>query len=223
MVFPESSSLMAWSSPRWCLLHSPLFWHYFHSSSIAPITPSGIHSFYRQFVLLILKVFCSVLYHVLFSFFNLEKEAPLCNFNVQITVVEEVMVEEAEVITIQYVKFVARLGILLLPVIFSSTTILILHNLLSMAMVVVLRPNANPTSTTYIASPQIVTDLSWYIDSGATNLITSDLSNLTLQNDYKGKEKIIVGNGAIFISLILVQYALILLINLYYLIRFYML
>ena len=32
------------------------------------------------------------------------------------------------------------------------------------------------------------------MDSGATNHITTDLSNLSLQHDYKGKEKIFVGN-----------------------------
>lgn len=33
------------------------------------------------------------------------------------------------------------------------------------------------------------------MDSGATNHITTDLNNLSLQHDYKGKENIIVGNG----------------------------
>ena len=33
------------------------------------------------------------------------------------------------------------------------------------------------------------------MDSGATNHNTADLNNLSLQNDYKGKDKITVGNG----------------------------
>lgn len=39
-------------------------------------------------------------------------------------------------------------------------------------------------------------DQNWYVDSGATNHMTADLQNLVIQNDYKGKGKLIVGNGS---------------------------
>ena len=39
-------------------------------------------------------------------------------------------------------------------------------------------------------------DQNWYVDSGATNHVTSDLQNLSIQQDYKGKGKLTVGNGS---------------------------
>jgi len=36
---------------------------------------------------------------------------------------------------------------------------------------------------------------SWVVDSGATNHITSNLSNLSLQSPYNGNDKVAVGNG----------------------------
>ena len=50
-------------------------------------------------------------------------------------------------------------------------------------------------TSAFVASPQTVGDASWYVESGATNHITADLNNLSLQRDYKGKDKITVGNG----------------------------
>lgn len=38
---------------------------------------------------------------------------------------------------------------------------------------------------------------SWFLDSGATNHVTSQLGNLTLQQDYYGKGKTAVGNGSL--------------------------
>ena len=35
----------------------------------------------------------------------------------------------------------------------------------------------------------------WYADSGATNHITNDLANLSLQSGYQGKDHVTVGNG----------------------------
>ena len=55
--------------------------------------------------------------------------------------------------------------------------------------------NSNGNHAGFVASSHTVDDSSWYMDSGATNHITANLNNLSLQNDYKGKEKIIVGNG----------------------------
>ncbi|PON63369.1 hypothetical protein TorRG33x02_276610 [Trema orientale] len=59
------------------------------------------------------------------------------------------------------------------------------------------RPQSGSSSTplTYVASSTTVNDPSWYIESGATDHITSDLANQTVSSDYKGKEKIQVGNS----------------------------
>ena len=46
-----------------------------------------------------------------------------------------------------------------------------------------------------MASPTIVNDPSWHIDDGATDHISADMNNLTQQDEYKGKEKVAVGNG----------------------------
>lgn len=43
---------------------------------------------------------------------------------------------------------------------------------------------------------QIQLGKAWYLDSGATNHVTSEMQNLSTRNDYKGKEKLIVGNGS---------------------------
>ena len=53
----------------------------------------------------------------------------------------------------------------------------------------------NSNATAFIASPETVNCPSWYVDSGATNHITADLNNLHVKDDYKGKGKIVVGNG----------------------------
>ncbi|KAL5766826.1 hypothetical protein ACOSP7_017443 [Xanthoceras sorbifolium] len=55
--------------------------------------------------------------------------------------------------------------------------------------------NAAHPNAACIASPSTVADPAWYIDSGATNHITADLNNLSLKNEYKGNEKLAVGNG----------------------------
>jgi hypothetical protein len=36
----------------------------------------------------------------------------------------------------------------------------------------------------------------WYTDSGASTHITPDLANLSIHNDYDGKDQVTVGNGA---------------------------
>lgn len=46
---------------------------------------------------------------------------------------------------------------------------------------------ADPINTDY--------DASWYVDSGATNHMTNDLSNLQLSTPYQGLEQVAVGNG----------------------------
>ncbi|KAL5856782.1 hypothetical protein ACOSQ3_004240 [Xanthoceras sorbifolium] len=47
----------------------------------------------------------------------------------------------------------------------------------------------------FYATPETVADQSWYVDSGATNHITADMNNLSMRSEYRGKEKLIVGNG----------------------------
>ncbi|GAA0163515.1 hypothetical protein LIER_19360 [Lithospermum erythrorhizon] len=37
---------------------------------------------------------------------------------------------------------------------------------------------------------------SWYVDSGASNHLTSDIQNMSLHNGYSGHDQITVGNGA---------------------------
>ena len=39
-------------------------------------------------------------------------------------------------------------------------------------------------------------DDNWYVDSGVTNHVTTNLQNLHLHQDYKGKGKLTVGNGS---------------------------
>ncbi|KAK1683876.1 hypothetical protein QYE76_044724 [Lolium multiflorum] len=52
--------------------------------------------------------------------------------------------------------------------------------------------SANTASTSYNAN----TDPSWYLDTGATDHITSDLDRLTVRERYTGNEQVHVGNGA---------------------------
>ena len=56
-------------------------------------------------------------------------------------------------------------------------------------------------NSAYIATPESVVDPAWYIDSGATNHITSNLNNLSIRSAYRGNEKLVVGNKhMLFIS-----------------------
>ncbi|KAL5746553.1 hypothetical protein ACOSP7_027699 [Xanthoceras sorbifolium] len=50
-------------------------------------------------------------------------------------------------------------------------------------------------STAYYATPETVCDQAWYPDSGATNHVTSDLNNLSTHSEYKGNDRLAVGNG----------------------------
>ena len=45
------------------------------------------------------------------------------------------------------------------------------------------------------ATPESVANSSWYQDSGATNHLTLDDSNLHSSIEYNGKKKIYMGNG----------------------------
>ena len=55
--------------------------------------------------------------------------------------------------------------------------------------------NPNQNYQTYFVSPKTVSDPSWYMGSGPTIHVTSYLNVLSLKNDYKGKGKLIIGNG----------------------------
>jgi histone deacetylase 1/2 len=51
--------------------------------------------------------------------------------------------------------------------------------------------------TAYLTSPSPHHDTNWYPDTGSTNHITNDLSNLSVQSEpYLGNDQIHVGNGA---------------------------
>lgn len=55
--------------------------------------------------------------------------------------------------------------------------------------------NTNRNSA-YVATPEVVADPSWLANSGASNHVTPDLSNLQIHTDYQGKEAQTVGNGS---------------------------
>ncbi|PON53451.1 hypothetical protein PanWU01x14_201710 [Parasponia andersonii] len=57
------------------------------------------------------------------------------------------------------------------------------------------QPGSSSIPSAYVASSTTINDPSLYIDSGAIDHITSDLTNLALSLDYKGEDKIPVGNG----------------------------
>ena len=59
------------------------------------------------------------------------------------------------------------------------------------------RPQANMVtpSTNSMMSPSDIIDNSWFADSGATNNVTSDLSQLSIHTDYNGEDHLVVGNG----------------------------
>lgn len=47
----------------------------------------------------------------------------------------------------------------------------------------------------YSASPDSVGNSEWLIDSGATNHITADQSNVSQKNEYHGGERLVISNG----------------------------
>lgn len=51
--------------------------------------------------------------------------------------------------------------------------------------------NFNP----FVATPKSVVGPNWYVDSGASNHVTPDTSNMTNPFEYGGKECVTVGNG----------------------------
>lgn len=51
------------------------------------------------------------------------------------------------------------------------------------------------SSSPSIATPQTLTDQTWYVDSGATNHMTADTNNLLMKSNYQGGSQVQVGNG----------------------------
>lgn len=49
-------------------------------------------------------------------------------------------------------------------------------------------------NSTFFAGPERVSDPCWYADSGATNHVTAEMENLQFNTEYKGKEKLMMGN-----------------------------
>lgn len=54
---------------------------------------------------------------------------------------------------------------------------------------------ATNVSNPFVATPELVVDPNWYVDSGASNHTTSNLNNMTHLVEYGGNETIKVGNG----------------------------
>ena len=46
-----------------------------------------------------------------------------------------------------------------------------------------------------LATPEVLTDENWYPDSGATNHLTAEVSNLMDKNEFHGLEQVHMGNG----------------------------
>ena len=51
-------------------------------------------------------------------------------------------------------------------------------------------------SQAYIASPTTVNDASWFLDSGATHLITSTIDSMNTNSEYSGIGKLALGDGS---------------------------
>lgn len=49
-------------------------------------------------------------------------------------------------------------------------------------------------STAYFATPESVCDPSWYEDKRATNHVAADLANLSMNSEYRGADRLAVGN-----------------------------
>lgn len=57
------------------------------------------------------------------------------------------------------------------------------------------QPPSDPTPQAFVATPDIVSDNAWYMDSGATQHIAKDSSQLQQYVPYHGSGKVCVGNG----------------------------
>ncbi|KAF7810391.1 Retrovirus-related Pol polyprotein from transposon TNT 1-94 [Senna tora] len=59
-----------------------------------------------------------------------------------------------------------------------------------------LRQRSSANMASMIASPELLSDSSWFPDSGATNHVTADGNNLMTSSEYMGLEQLHMGNGA---------------------------
>ncbi|KAF7841660.1 Retrovirus-related Pol polyprotein from transposon TNT 1-94 [Senna tora] len=59
------------------------------------------------------------------------------------------------------------------------------------------RPNSNTPVEALIAAPETLYDAAWYPDSGASNHITNDASNLQNQQIYTGQDQVHTANGSV--------------------------
>ncbi|RVX19941.1 hypothetical protein CK203_004466 [Vitis vinifera] len=50
-------------------------------------------------------------------------------------------------------------------------------------------------ASAFIATSELVSDQSWYADSGAANHVIAELGNLSMKSDYHDENKLAVGNG----------------------------
>lgn len=55
--------------------------------------------------------------------------------------------------------------------------------------------SAQQTSHTSVANPLIVSNTSWYMDSGATDHVISSMNPLYVKSTYRGKQQLQVGNA----------------------------
>ena len=51
-------------------------------------------------------------------------------------------------------------------------------------------------SQAYIASPTIVNDASWFLDSGATHHVAATSDSMTTKSEYSGNSKLALGDGS---------------------------
>lgn len=61
-----------------------------------------------------------------------------------------------------------------------------------------LKENASSSSSSvsaYVVAPSSLADGNWYLDSGASHHLASDISNLHIHSQYEGPDQICVGNG----------------------------
>uniref|UniRef100_A0A803PQB9 Reverse transcriptase Ty1/copia-type domain-containing protein n=1 Tax=Cannabis sativa TaxID=3483 RepID=A0A803PQB9_CANSA len=52
----------------------------------------------------------------------------------------------------------------------------------------------NSGASAFVATPEMVEDGAWYVDSGASSHITADTNNMNQKSDYNGEETLTVGN-----------------------------
>ena len=119
---------------------------------------------------------------------------------IQIEVADEVEAEEEAKSSVRYVIDQVMLQ---LSAIIALTSLFKGINSLLISVVVITMEISNKTHTRpYMNQIDASTpslrddDQNWYVDSRATNHVTVNLQNLSFQQDYKGKGKLIVGNGS---------------------------